>query len=521
MIVSVLFLIGLFLSISGYLLMLGVNFIGLSYLLVYVGAVYVCMIRCIKSNSAAWVKLPLYKLPLIINSYLGFIFLINKCYYPKCTTYSVPLHFKTSTSKLCLHKKYYSTFFTEENFLKWFVGFSDSEANFTILPYKNKAGNITSFTFRFIIELHIDDIGALNLIKSKLNIGSNIVVYGSSCKFTVIHSKDIYVLLGIFDKYNLFTTKHLDYLDFKKAFLLYNTRDKANSKEALTNQLVKIKNGMNANRTIFCFPADHKIVINNYWLLGFIEGDGSFYLSRTDFYPSFSITQSELQLPVLQKIKEFLENNLGFDKYSLFKLINSSVILISVKKAVNNNKPIAVLRIKNTNVLTNYLIPYLENMTFITKKGMDFNDFKLISTAMYNGAYRIEEIKILILNLSYTMNNYRLSTSLDKNKINNFSNKDKDIILKAEPTVKHLSDGRQLDIITGKLVNRRWANCIYEIINEKGEILLASTLNDAAVILDVNFRTIGRHLESEDLFLTNEFVQIKRFKIRRIPVFYP
>ena len=38
-IISVLFLICLFLGISGYLLILGINFIGLSYLLVYVGAV--------------------------------------------------------------------------------------------------------------------------------------------------------------------------------------------------------------------------------------------------------------------------------------------------------------------------------------------------------------------------------------------------------------------------------------------------------------------------------------------------
>nr|YP_009442464.1 NADH dehydrogenase subunit 6 [Cladonia rangiferina]ATO89310.1 NADH dehydrogenase subunit 6 [Cladonia rangiferina] len=38
-IVSVLFLIGLFLSIACYLFILGINFIGLSYLLVYVGAV--------------------------------------------------------------------------------------------------------------------------------------------------------------------------------------------------------------------------------------------------------------------------------------------------------------------------------------------------------------------------------------------------------------------------------------------------------------------------------------------------
>jgi NADH-ubiquinone oxidoreductase chain 6 len=38
-IISVLFLIGLFLSIAIYLMILGVSFIGLSYLLVYIGAV--------------------------------------------------------------------------------------------------------------------------------------------------------------------------------------------------------------------------------------------------------------------------------------------------------------------------------------------------------------------------------------------------------------------------------------------------------------------------------------------------
>lgn len=38
-IISILFLIGLFLSISSYLILLGMNFIGLAYLLVYIGAV--------------------------------------------------------------------------------------------------------------------------------------------------------------------------------------------------------------------------------------------------------------------------------------------------------------------------------------------------------------------------------------------------------------------------------------------------------------------------------------------------
>jgi NADH-ubiquinone oxidoreductase chain 6 len=43
-IVSILFLIGLFLSVSIYLIMLGLNFIGISYLLVYVGAVSILFI---------------------------------------------------------------------------------------------------------------------------------------------------------------------------------------------------------------------------------------------------------------------------------------------------------------------------------------------------------------------------------------------------------------------------------------------------------------------------------------------
>jgi len=43
-ILSVLFLIALFLSIAGYLIVIGLNFIGISYLLVYVGAVSILFI---------------------------------------------------------------------------------------------------------------------------------------------------------------------------------------------------------------------------------------------------------------------------------------------------------------------------------------------------------------------------------------------------------------------------------------------------------------------------------------------
>jgi len=71
-IVSVLFLIGLFLCISAYLILTGLNFIGLSYLLVYIGAVKDRMVRSLRSKWAAWVRIPLYKVLLIINHFFIF-----------------------------------------------------------------------------------------------------------------------------------------------------------------------------------------------------------------------------------------------------------------------------------------------------------------------------------------------------------------------------------------------------------------------------------------------------------------
>src|ERR1700726_4273298 len=77
-IVSVLYLIGLFLSISCYLILLGISFIGLSYLLVYVGAVsilflFILMLINIRisellSNTSS--SIPLAILTVIITYYI-------------------------------------------------------------------------------------------------------------------------------------------------------------------------------------------------------------------------------------------------------------------------------------------------------------------------------------------------------------------------------------------------------------------------------------------------------------------
>lgn len=138
-----------------------------------------------------------------------------------------------------------------------------------------------------------------------MNTGNEIAVYGNSCKFTVIHKEDINKLISIFDKYNLNTTKYLDYLELKKAFYLYYENNKKD-KRTLIDQLLIIKKGMNNNRINFNFPKDHYIVISDYWLLGLIEAEGLFYLDRSKFQPAFIIGLSKIQRPVIEKIQEYL-----------------------------------------------------------------------------------------------------------------------------------------------------------------------------------------------------------------------
>src|SRR5947209_992135 len=80
-IVSVLFLIGLFLSIAGYLILTGLNFIGLSYLLVYIGAVsilFIFILMLINVRVSELITETINSIPLTILVSLFFSVIIYK-----------------------------------------------------------------------------------------------------------------------------------------------------------------------------------------------------------------------------------------------------------------------------------------------------------------------------------------------------------------------------------------------------------------------------------------------------------
>jgi NADH-ubiquinone oxidoreductase chain 6 len=79
-IVSVLFLIGLFLSISCYLIFTGLNFIGLSYILVYIGAIsilflFILMLINVRISELSTDTINSIPLAILLGSF--FIFFIN------------------------------------------------------------------------------------------------------------------------------------------------------------------------------------------------------------------------------------------------------------------------------------------------------------------------------------------------------------------------------------------------------------------------------------------------------------
>lgn len=128
------------------------------------------------------------------------------------------------------------------------------------------------FSFNFVIGLHLDDKDTLEFISNTLGFGK-IIVNSKEARFTVNTQRDVAVIIEIFSKYCLNTTKHLNFLAFERA---YNTYMENNNPEARKKSKIvidKIISEMNSKRTDFYLSPTHYNITTN-WLLGFVEGDG-------------------------------------------------------------------------------------------------------------------------------------------------------------------------------------------------------------------------------------------------------
>ena len=199
------------------------------------------------------------------------------------------------------------------SFEQWLVGFTDGDGCFSI----TNQGEKWSLVFKLAQSRY--NLRVLNYVKKELGVGS-ITKDGSKGQYFIRDRKLIEsIVIPIFDKYPLLTTKYFDYVKFNKALAILN--DVNLSKQHKNAKLIEIKNSKgNAN---YMSPAwsyatlpltsvnSLNNVISKSWLIGFIEAEGSFYLTNKDsnrIVHGFGLTQ-KLDKIVLEGIGFMLHIN--------------------------------------------------------------------------------------------------------------------------------------------------------------------------------------------------------------------
>lgn len=273
--------------------------------------------------------------------------------------------------------KYYENV---DTFNQWLVGVTDGDGSFTISRLSE--GKWTLF---FKITQSTYNLRMLYFIKKQLGAGSvNTTANNQKADFRIRDRKTIgSIIIPIFEKYPLLTSKYHSYEKFKKAYyILENTNLSTKEKD---NLLLELQSQQMPNNYIS--PAwklvnssinntnEAKLVMSKYWLIGFTEAEGSFYLVSKDptrIVHAFEITQ-KLDIIVLKAISLILGIGLANKK------THNSVVTTN-SRAISN------------------IIDYYTN----TFKGMKAVEFRIWarSYVKHKGNFdRLQKIRIIIRNL--------------------------------------------------------------------------------------------------------------------------
>lgn len=244
------------------------------------------------------------------------------------------------------------TFRTRRNsqteFFQWLVGVVDGDGSFTVTKSNNK------WSLEFKVSQSSYNLRLLYFIKSKLSVGSVYVEpknnVGSYRLRNVAHI--VNNIVPIFDKHVLLTSKYYNYLKFKSAAEILNskslTKEEKDTKLMLLLQQVKPENYLSP--VWLCTTIDTisiaKKNVTRAWLVGFTEREGSFYLARKDqnrLTHGFAITQKQDRI-VLEAIGLILNLPVScFKTYNAVVTTNSTSISYIIDYYFNTIKGIKSL----------------------------------------------------------------------------------------------------------------------------------------------------------------------------------
>lgn len=210
----------------------------------------------------------------------------------------------------------------------WITGFCDAESYFTIKIGKRQNRNFPWFIIpEFGIELHEKDSVLLERIKTFFGVGTILhrVRNGQpSVIYSVQSITDIKsVILPHFKTYPMLTQKQGDLELFSQIIDLMVNKEHLNLNGFY--KILTIKASINkglSNKLKLAFPniipvsrplINNQIIISPYWLLGFVDGEGCFYIKITKSVSNpqvtlvFTISQHSRDVGLLNIIKQYLD----------------------------------------------------------------------------------------------------------------------------------------------------------------------------------------------------------------------
>ena len=307
---------------------------------------------------------------------------------------------------------------TEDLISPWQVtGLVDGEGSFAY-SFTNKKNPVSDtvksevkLEFKVTQKSHSE--GVLLELKKFFDCG-NVVIDNRNTdtkKFQVTSLSDILIkIIPHFDKYPCLTSKYLNFRDWKDIALIKNKNEHLT--EEGISKILKIVENLNSKRSFddkfnFCMNTLNSQSISQkltpQWLQGFLDGEATFYTyiskkkSRNTTYQgvdsSLEIAQNNHDVAVLIAIQKFFGSGYIKPKYDFTNL-----------QECKNSRSVNRFVLRNTKIIINFL----EEFPLITRKQLDYMDWKKIVELKKSNIHKTEEGLILIKQISQSMNSRRI-----------------------------------------------------------------------------------------------------------------
>ena len=276
----------------------------------------------------------------------------------------------------------------------WVTGFADAESSFILKISKRNRTFPWCVIPTFTIELHERDLDLLILIQEFFGVG-HIVKRVRNGKSSAIYSVQsvndlLNKIIPHFNQYPMLTQKGADFILFSKAVHLINLKTHLNFDgfSHIVSLRASMNKGLTSNlkqeftkRTLIERPLiTNQTIKNPYWLVGFVDGEGCFYVKISKLQKveiNFSISQHIRDYSLLESIKTYF--NCG------------------VLETVSTRPNSATYVVYKIEAINQIIIPFFKTHSLLGLKSLDFNDFVRVNELKENLTIdtigKIEKIK--------------------------------------------------------------------------------------------------------------------------------